>query len=424
MNNPEQYIGTNIGQYQLVEYLGAGGMAQVFKGYHADLQRYAAIKILHPQFLNEEDFVTQFKNEAKNLALLRHPNIVQVYDASISSKFPYIVMEYVAGKSLQDFLHDYQERQIHIPLSYSLRIIYSIALALGFAHQNQITHRDVKPGNVLLEDSGRVVLTDFGLAQLDSTLHKGDKNTVIGTPAYLAPEQALGKEVDARADQYSLGVIFFEMLTGRKPYDSDDPVMVALSHVTHEIPSPKEYVPEIPDEVAEIALRATRKDPNERFASIEEFTNQLSKVRLKTKTTKLPTASLEDLRVSSNRSATWAAPEGRMAKMDNLVCLHFIDTGQVIDLELNHEYLIGRKHKSQPIIPDIDLSPFNAYEWGISRLHASMTVRMNDVSITDIGSANGTWHAGKRLPANQAYPLHHGDVLHLGKLKMQVLIYM
>lgn len=424
MSTPDQFIGSSLGKYNLIEYLGEGGMAKVYKAYHPDLQRYAAIKILHPEYLNDEKFIHRFKEEAQNLAVLRHPNIVQVYDASITTKFPYIIMEFVEGKTLKQFIKEYARSQTRIPITYTLRIIYSLGLALSFAHRNKIIHRDIKPANVILESSGRVVLTDFGLAKLQEQPEKESSRTVEGTPAYISPEQALGRGAQPRSDQYSLGVLFFEMLTGRQPYSGEDPVTMAISHATNTIPSPQEYYPEIPDEVAEIVIRATHKNPEERYPQISDLLKDLIKVRIKSKTAKLPTASLKDLKLSSDRVASWAPPEGKLGERDAVVCLHFVDTGQVMDLELNREYLVGRQHRSQPIIPDIDLSPFKAYEWGISRLHASIAIQINQVTITDLGSANGTWHAGKKLPPNQPYPLKHGDVVHLGKLKAQVLIYM
>ncbi|MCB2178732.1 protein kinase [bacterium] len=424
MSSPDQFIGSSIGKYNLIEFLGEGGMAKVYKGYHPDLQRFAAIKILHTEYLNDEKFISRFKNEAQNLAVLRHPNIVQVYDASITKNFPYLIMEFVEGKTLKQFIQEYNQSQKRIPITYTLRIIYSLGLALSFAHRNNMIHRDVKPSNIILETSGRVVLTDFGLAEFQGQPESQDAPMVEGTPAYISPEQALGRGAKPRSDQYSLGLVFFEMLTGRRPYVADDAIDMALRHATNDIPSPQEYYPEIPEEVSQIVLRATRKNPEERYPTISDLLKDLIKVRIKSKTAKLPTASLKDLKLSSDRVASWAAPDYKLSDRDSVVCLHFVDTGQVMDLELNREYLIGRQHRSQPIIPDIDLSPFKAYDWGISRLHASIAIQMNQVTITDLGSANGTWHAGKRLPPNQPYPLKHGDVIHLGKLKTQILIYM
>lgn len=424
MKTSNQFLGSNIGSYNLTEYIGEGGMARVFKAYHPDLKRYAAIKIINPEFLDEKEFIDHFKTEAQNLAVLRHPNIVQVYDASTTSDFPYIIMEYIEGKTLKQFINEYKRAQTRIPITHTMRVIYSLGLALSFAHRNNIVHRDIKPSNVILETSGRVVLTDFGLAQFNDGKESQSGQTIEGTPAYISPEQAVGRGVNPKSDQYSLGVIFFEMLTGRKPYNAKDAVSMSLSHATRDMPSPQEFYPEIPDEVAEIVIRATRKNPQERYPQISDLLKDLIKVRIKSKTAKLPTASLRDLKLSSDRVASWSAPEYKLSEKDSVVCLHFVDTGQIMELDLNREYLIGRKHSSQPIIPDIDLSPFKAYEWGISRLHASIAIQMDQVTITDLGSANGTWHAGERLIPNQPYPLKHGDVIHLGKLKAQILIYM
>lgn len=424
MSTSDTFLGSNIGQYNLIEFLGEGGMAKVFKAYHPELQRYAAIKILNPEYSDEEEFINSLKNEAKNLAVLRHPNIVQVYDASTTSSFPSIIMEYIEGKTLKQYINEYKRSQSRIPLTYTLRTIYSLGLALSFAHRNNIVHRDIKPSNVILENSGRVVLTDFGLAQLLDANETNSSQAMEGTPAYISPEQAIGRGATPLSDQYSLGVIFFEMVTGRKPYSAEDAVSMALRHATSDMPSPKEYFPEVPGDVAEIVIRATRKNPQERYPQISDLLKDLTKVRIQSKTAKLPTASLKDLESSSHRVATWTPPEYKLGQRESVVCLHFVDTGQVLDLELNREYLIGRQHRSQPILPDIDLTPFKAYEWGISRLHASLSIQMDQVSITDLGSANGTWHGGVKLAPNQPYLLKHGDVVHLGNLKAQILIYM
>ncbi len=423
MAKPEQLIGSKLGKYTLVEYLGEGAMAQVYKALHPDLQRYAAIKLLHSNYLDSPHFLSRFKTEAQNLALLKHPNIVQVYDASIAGKYPYIVMEMIPGETLKEYIDEFKNRKTRIPLQQTLRIIYSVGLALAYAHQNNIVHRDVKPSNILLEESGRVVLTDFGLARLVSPTEMEDAESLEGTPAYISPEQALGRTSRPTSDMYSLGVVFFELLTGRQPFNSTSPINVAISHVAVELPPPSRYVPEIPEEIEAIVMKSTRKNPNERYSTMDDFLKDLTQVRIKTKTAKLPTASLANLKMKSDQAASWSAPARPAGSPGALVCLHIVDTGQVLELGIHREYLIGRRHKTQPIIPDIDLTPFNAYEWGISRLHASFSVHADKVSITDIGSSNGTWHGGRRLPVNEAVELKHGDVIHLGKLKMQVLIY-
>ena len=423
MHNPEKLLGSKFGPYELVDYLGYGAMAQVFKARHIQLNRFAAIKILHPHFASDPDFVRQFTDEAQNLALLRHPNIVQVYDVDILGNQPYLAMEFIDGPTLKSIVEKNREKHTRLSLIRSLRIIYSIGLALSYAHQRDVIHRDVKPSNVMVESSGRVVLTDFGLARLTTRQRETETGTIKGTPAYMSPEQALGQASHPRSDIYSLGVIFYELLTGDLPFNDENPIAIAMKHVTEPLMPPRSIVPEIPEDVEKIVIQAMFKNPNERYRTVNEFLHDLTRVRLKIKTTRLNTASLSSIKSSLDQVASWMAPERPDDQIGLQVCLHFVDTGQILDLELNKEYTIGRKHKSQPIVPDIDLSQFKAYEWGISRLHASLSVRPTGVSITDIGSSNGTWLRGNRLPPNQAFQLEHGEIIYLGKLKIQLLLY-
>ena len=423
MEKPEQFVGNYLGQYKLVQYLGYGAMARVYKAFHTELRRYAAVKVLHPHFSSDPDFLLQFKAEAQNLARLRHPNIVQVYDASVAGNYPYLVMEFIDGITLKFLIEEYSEKRVRIPLIRALRTIYSVGLALAYAHQRNIIHRDVKPSNIMIEESGRVVLADFGLARLTTMRSDTETGTIKGTPAYMAPEQALGRSSNPRSDIYSLGVIFYELLTGRQPYSDENPLAIAMKHVSDPLIPPRAVVPEIPEEVEKIVIRSMIKNPNERYSTAKDFLQDLTKVRLKIKTTRLPTASLSSLQLSSDKIASWTTPDRPEGRHGLQVSMHFIDTGQILNLRLNREYTIGRKHKSQPIVPDIDLSPFKAFEWGISRLHASVSVLEDELTITDIGSSNGTWHAGKRLLINHPYKLVHGDIVYLGKLKIQFLIY-
>lgn len=423
MTQIDRLIGYKLGKYELLEYLGYGAMARVYKAHHTELERMAAIKVLHSHYASDSDFLHQFKAEAQNLAFLRHPNIVQVYDASISGEYPNLVMEYIEGPTLKEIIESFRFRKARIPLIRCLRVIYSIGLALAYAHQRGMVHRDVKPSNVMVEKSGRVVLADFGLARLSTRKSETETGTLKGTPAYMSPEQALGQSSNPRSDIYSIGVFFYELLTGRLPYTDENPLAIAMKHVTEPLISPRSFVPEIPEEIEQIVLRCMIKNPNERYTSANDFLKDLTKVRLKVKTARLPTASLSNLQLSSDKVASWTAPERPGGQGGIQVCMHFIDTGQILNLDLNREYTIGRKHKSQPIVPEIDLSPFKAYKWGISRLHATLAVRPNVLTITDIGSSNGTWHAGRRLTANLPYKLEHSDIVYLGKLKIQFLIY-
>jgi serine/threonine protein kinase len=247
--------------------------------------------------------------------------------------------------------------------------------------------------------------------------------TIKGTPAYMSPEQAMGKPSHTQSDIYSLGVIFYELLTGRLPFDDENPFTIAMKHVNDPLLPPRELVPEIPDKVEKIVLRSMAKDPADRYQDVNDFIEDLTQVRLQVKTAKLPSARLTDLVERSDKYSTWSVPSGVDEEAGSQVCLHFLDTGQILNLEKDREYTIGRKHKTQSVVPDIDLTPYSDYEWGISRLHASLAIYGDSVTITDIGSSNGTYHAGKKLTPNESYPVKHGDILLLGKLKVQILIY-
>lgn len=423
MEESHQLIGKKIAAYEILDFLGRGAMAHVYKARHSQLNRFVALKLLHNRYTSEPDFVQQFTEEAQNLAQLRHPNIVQIYDADISGEYPYLAMEFIDGLTLKSIIKGYRDKFTRISLVRSLRIIYSIGLALSYAHQRGVIHRDVKPSNVLFENSGRVVLADFGLARLLSRQKDIETGMIIGTPAYMSPEQALGQPCGTRADLYSLAVISYELLTGEVPFIEDNPLAIAMKHVSEAPVPPRSIVPEIPIEVEKIVLRSMAKNPNERYDTVNEFLHDLTKVRLRIKTARLATASLTSLKQSSGDVKSWTAPARPKDQDGDQVCIHFVDTGQIMNLEMGKEYTIGRKHKSQSVIPDIDLSLFNAYDWGISRLHASITSRQDSVSITDIGSSNGTWVNGKRIPANQPAQLKHGDIFYLGKLKIQLLNY-
>lgn len=408
-------VGKRLGSYRFVEYLGYGAMAAVYKAYHQSLDRWVAIKLLHSHFAKDEEFVTQFKQEARNLATLRHPNIVQVYDFDVVGGMPYMVMEYIDGPPLRNVIEETRRRLVRISINKTVRIVQNIAVALSYAHRRQIVHRDVKPANVMLEKTGRVVLADFGLAKLLTGKHLTDPGVVKGTPAYMSPEQGLGKSGGHYSDIYALGVILYELATGQLPFDAENPLAIAMKHVNEPLPSPKLIVPELPDEIEYIILKAMQKDPADRYQTIEHFLNDLSSFSQTIRTAKLPTAKL-----SLTDTHTTPPPE---AQYDSQISLHFVDTGQILNLERGSEYTIGRRYKQQPIIPDIDLTPFNAYEWGISRLHAKILVGVNEVKITDLGSSNGTWLNGKKIPTDLPSTLRHSDVFYLGKLRIQVLIY-
>ncbi|MCE7989927.1 MAG: serine/threonine protein kinase [Caldilinea sp. CFX5] len=283
-----------LGKYQLLERLGQGGMAQVYRARQPVIERDVAIKVLHPHLAGRDNFVERFKREARGLGQLRHPNIVSVIDfdtatqpgAAPGEADYYLVMDFIAGPTLADLLRE----RGPLPLEETLLIGEQIADALAYAHQQGIIHRDVKPGNIMFRDpvhkrgnSGgpqHPVLTDFGIVHLLEDAALTMSGVLAGTPAYLSPEAADGAAVDQRADLYSLGVVLYEMLTGEPPYKGDTPVRVMMQHITAPLPPLAAQRPDLPDLVVQIVERALAKEPDERFQRAETLRQALVQARL------------------------------------------------------------------------------------------------------------------------------------------------
>lgn len=268
------------GRYELIEKIGEGGMAVVYKARCRLLNRYVAIKILRPEFTKDAQFVENFKRESQAAAGLQHPNIVSVYDVGKEGNIHFIVMELIDGRPLSDVI---QERA---PMDYkaSIEIIKQVASALSLAHRNHIIHRDVKPHNIMITKDGMAKLADFGIAKAvsDSTLAT-ETSRVIGSVHYFSPEQARGAYVDERSDIYSLGIVLYEMLTGQVPFDGDNPVQVALMHINDEITPPSQLVPGIPPALEKLVMKATDKYQSNRYKSADEFLEDLDNIEFVTK---------------------------------------------------------------------------------------------------------------------------------------------
>ena len=262
------------GRYELLEKIGDGGMAVVYKGKDRLLNRFIAIKILRPEFTKDATFVENFKRESQAAAGLTHPNIVGVYDVGREGNINYIVMELIEGRTLNDIIED------EAPMDYKkvIDISKQVASALKIAHKNKIIHRDVKPHNIMITNDGIVKLADFGIARAvnDATLSTGSK--IVGSVHYFSPEQARGNYVDERSDIYSLGIVMYEMLTGRVPFDGENPVTVALKHINEEITPPSELVAGIPPALERCVMKATSKYQTNRYSSAEELIEELDNI--------------------------------------------------------------------------------------------------------------------------------------------------
>ena len=279
-----EWLNKTIGKVQIEKYLARGGMAEVYLGTHTMLDRQVAVKVMHGFIEDDPDFLSRFQREAKVVAGLRHPNIVQVFDFDTLDGHPYIVMEYLRGPSLATYLLALHERQERLPIQSVVHLLKSLASALDYAHGQGVIHRDIKPGNVLLHSKTDnipldqplaadvdAVLTDFGLVRLTNAANQTASGIVSGTPAYMSPEQARGDQMDHRTDIYSLGVVMYEMLAGRVPFEGDSTISVILKHINEPPPPIENISPEL-QAVIDCALA---KDPNARYQTAQEMVNDL-----------------------------------------------------------------------------------------------------------------------------------------------------
>ncbi|UVI33702.1 Stk1 family PASTA domain-containing Ser/Thr kinase [Paenibacillus spongiae] len=259
------------GRYEIITRIGGGGMALVYKAHDILLNRKVAVKVLRQQFTHDEDFIRRFRREAQSAAALSHPNVVSIYDVGQEEDTHYIVMEYVEGHNLNEII---QERA-PLQTEEAVHIAVQICDALEHAHHNQIIHRDIKPHNILIGNNGRVKVTDFGIARAVTSSTITQTGSVVGSVHYFSPEHAKGISTGEKSDLYSLGIVLYQMLTGRLPFLGESPISVALKHLQETFEEPRAVNPYIPQSVENIILRAMRKNPDERYSSAEEMLHDL-----------------------------------------------------------------------------------------------------------------------------------------------------
>ena len=263
--------GSNLGPYRIIEPLGKGGMASVYKAYEAALDRYVALKVLPGEFLHDESFAERFHREAKVIARLEHPHIVPIHAFGIERGAPWMAMRLISGGSLSATIHGKR-----IALTHVVALLRGVAEALDYAHAKGVIHRDVKPQNVLLDEAQRVYLADFGIARMvEGSAALTQTGMISGTPQYMAPEQAMGQPVDHRVDIYALGIVAYEMLMGRVPFAADTPVAVLIKHVQEPMPLPG--AGEVSEPVARALLKCVAKKPEDRWTSAGAFVQALDR---------------------------------------------------------------------------------------------------------------------------------------------------
>ncbi|MBZ0275487.1 MAG: serine/threonine protein kinase, partial [Anaerolineae bacterium] len=269
-NQPnDELIGKVLGKFEILEEIGRGGMATVYRARQLSMNRIVAVKILPHHFLHDPGFFERFEREVDVIAHLEHPHILPIYEYGKAEDVPYIAMRYLAGGSMAQMVRRGVPdlRDLDKPFK-------QIAEALDHAHRQGIIHRDLKPGNIMLDENGNAYLSDFGIARVLGSNLTG--SAIIGTPAYMSPEQANGLPLDARSDIYAMGIVLFELVTGHEPYQAETPMGLLLKHINEPVPSVRRYRPDVPPGVDLVIQRATAKDPNARYPSAGEMAKDFS----------------------------------------------------------------------------------------------------------------------------------------------------
>lgn len=261
-------------RYEIIELIGRGGMAYVYKAKDRKLNRYVAVKVLREEYTENEQFIKKFDRESQAAAGLSHPNIVSVYDVGVEGDIYYIIMEYVDGITLKQYLN----KKGHLDYKEATRFIIDVAAALKCAHEHKIIHRDIKPHNILLTRDLVPKVADFGIARAITSSTVTMTNQTMGSVHYISPEQARGGFVDERSDLYSLGIMYYELLTGQLPFDEENTVTIAIKHIQEELVPPKEIMPDIPASVNDIVVKLTHKKPEDRYQNMDELIDDLEKI--------------------------------------------------------------------------------------------------------------------------------------------------
>ena len=275
------WIGKSVGdRYQIEEIIGSGGMSTVFKATDPNLKRVVAVKMIHPHMSMDEDFIRRFEEEAKGVAQLRHPHIVQVYDFDHDEDAYYMILEFVPGESLAEYLARLEKSDRQMSNQEVVKYGSQICQAVDYAHQRGLIHRDLKPANVMLNVYGEAILMDFGIAKIVGGTRHTATGAVIGTAMYMSPEQIKGMEIDHRTDIYSLGVMLFEMVSGKPPFQADSAMTLMMMHVNDPVPNLSQLRPDVPRGLVDVIEKALSKDRNDRYQSAAEMASALESALL------------------------------------------------------------------------------------------------------------------------------------------------
>ncbi len=410
---------TTLGPYQLGDLIGEGGLAAVYRAYQPSLERWVAVKVLHSE---DTSLLARFEREAKTVAQLHHPNILPVYEYGVQDGQAYIVMQLIEQGTLAQLLTDRPLDGIQ-----AAKLAIPIAEALDYAHQRGLIHRDVKPTNILMPREDWPLLADFGLVKVQTTDQSLTQSDVtIGTPSYISPEQVNGATLDARADMYALGVMLFEMVTGRLPFDYKNINSLMLAHVSEPPPIPRDLNPRCPLELQKIILTALRKKPAERYPTMQTMIQALKTFVANRTTSPLATTDLDKAAAVATPlpalTQTQTVPNEAHppAQMPQLLIRPHNLTVDLMPPPGQDDLIIGRAGEASPV--DVDLTAYGATETGISRRHARLARRQGKWLLNDLDSTNGTFVNNIKLFPGMMMRLKNGDELRFGLLECIFLI--
>ena len=409
----EELLGRSFGGYQLKEKIGAGGVASIYKARDERLARWVAIKVISIQTTggeSEETALERFRQEAKSIAALRHRNILTIYSYGEEEGWAYIIMEYVPGGSLKDRIDSGK------PFTWeqALTIVIPVSQALAFAHENNIIHRDIKPANILLPQADWPLLADFGLAKVEQSTRPNltMPGQVLGTMAYAAPEQIQQEGVvDARIDIYSLAIVLYELLAGKLPFEGETTFDFLMARLTGPPKPLLQANPNAPPIFVPILEKALAQDPANRYQTMVEFSQDLIEARYKL------SRAVGDM--SSPKAPIQEATSVMDARQlrETKIFLKLTGSGQQIAANDKGELVVGRAHKDK--IPDIDLAPHGGAQAGVSRRHSRLLRQAGQWFVEDLGSTNGTFINGVKIPPNQATLINAGDKLRFGQIEVE-----
>lgn len=406
---PNNLIGSKLGRYDVLEEAGRGGMATVYKGLDSEINRTVAIKVLPPHFLQDPSFFERFKREIDVIARLEHPHILPIYDyGKTQYGVPFIVMRYMGGGTISQLSGVDPLQRLERPLR-------QIAQALDYAHRQGIIHRDIKPGNIMMDEDGNAYLTDFGIAHVQDSQLTG--SGIIGTPHYMSPEQIQSEEVTGHADQYSMGVVLYELLAGERPYHTETLPSVLLKHMHEALPPLELYREDIPPAIEEVVAKATSKRPEDRFATVVEMADAFSQ-SLHGAT--LATPAVNTGMIQQVQDLGTGTPHFEREMILEIQLADHDDPIHIPGASMQTPLIIGRSDETFRDV-HIDLELYGGFKAGVSRRHAAIVQNNKDqiLEIWDLGSSNGTYINGERLHQNQRQRIHDGDEIRIAKLLMK-----